>query len=394
MQIKKGCLLQEYNNKKIKIFIIAGELSGDNLGEGLIKELKKVIRNLEIYGVGGEKMISQGLKPIFDIKTLSIMGIFEVITKIPKILRLLKLAKDKIIEIKPDIVITIDAPGFNFRLQKSIKNLKLKRVHYVAPSVWAWKSYRAKRISKFLDHLLVLYPFEKKYFTVHGLNTTFIGHPIAFDHKYKDNDYFCENTLKDKSLLKIGVLPGSRLSEIDKLLPIFIKSARLINSNYENVRFYIITTKSFKSKIDKLLNVTELNYYITDDQNEKYNIFSNIDFALCASGTVTIELAKASTPMLVVYKLNIVTWYIVKTLAKVKTATILNILLKEKFIPELFQNSVNEDNIYKIISNYINHLNIRNNQIKKLTKGINELKNTKGNPSEIAVIEILKLLKV
>ena len=394
MQIKKGCLLQEYNNKKIKIFIIAGELSGDNLGEGLIKELKKVIRNLEIYGVGGEKMITQGLKPIFDIKTLSIMGIFEVITKIPKILRLLKLAKDKIIEIKPDIVITIDAPGFNFRLQKSIKNLKLKRVHYVAPSVWAWKSYRAKRISKFLDHLLVLYPFEKKYFTVHGLNTTFIGHPIAFDHKYKDNDYFCENTLKDKSLLKIGVLPGSRLSEIDKLLPIFIKSARLINSNYENVRFYIITTKSFKSKIDKLLNVTELNYYITDDQNEKYNIFSNIDFALCASGTVTIELAKASTPMLVVYKLNIVTWYIVKTLAKVKTATILNILLKEKFIPELFQNSVNEDNIYKIISNYINHLNIRNNQIKKLTKGINELKNTKGNPSEIAVIEILKLLKV
>ena len=394
MQIKKGCLLQEYNNKKIKIFIIAGELSGDNLGEGLIKELKKVIRNLEIYGVGGEKMITQGLKPIFDIKTLSIMGIFEVITKIPKILKLLKLAKDKIIEIKPDIVITIDAPGFNFRLQKSIKNLKLKRVHYVAPSVWAWKSYRAKRISKFLDHLLVLYPFEKKYFTVHGLNTTFIGHPIAFDHKYKDNDYFCENTLKDKSLLKIGVLPGSRLSEIDKLLPIFIKSARLISSNYENVRFYIITTKSFKSKIDKLLNVTELNYYITDDQNEKYNIFSNIDFALCASGTVTIELAKASTPMLVVYKLNIVTWYIVKTLAKVKTATILNILLKEKFIPELFQNSVNEDNIYKIISNYINHLNIRNKQIKKLTKGINELKNTKGDPSEIAVIEILKLLKV
>ena len=394
MQIKKGCLLQEYNNKKIKIFIIAGELSGDNLGEGLIKELKKVIRNLEIYGVGGEKMISQGLKPIFDIKTLSIMGIFEVITKIPKILKLLKLAKDKIIEIKPDIVITIDAPGFNFRLQKSIKKLKLKRVHYVAPSVWAWKSYRAKRISKFLDHLLVLYPFEKKYFTVHGLNTTFIGHPIAFDHKYKDNDYFCENTLKDKSLLKIGVFPGSRLSEIDKLLPIFIKSARLISSNYENVRFYIITTKSFKSKIDKLLNVTELNYYITDDQNEKYNIFSNIDFALCASGTVTIELAKASTPMLVVYKLNIVTWYIVKTLAKVKTATILNILLKEKFIPELFQNSVNEDNIYKIISNYINHLNIRNNQIKNLTKGINELKNTKGNPSEIAVIEILKLLKV
>ena len=394
MQIKKGCLLQEYNNKKLKIFIVAGELSGDNLGEGLIIELKKVIRNLEIYGVGGEKMISQGLKPIFDIKTLSIMGIFEVITKIPKILKLLKLTKKKIIEIKPDIVVTIDAPGFSFRLQKSIKNLKLKRLHYVAPSVWAWKSYRAKRISKFLDHLLVLYPFEREYFTVHGLNTTFIGHPIAFDHKYKVNDYFCEDSLKDKSLLKIGFFPGSRLSEIDKLLPIFVKSAHLINSNYENVKFYIITTKSFKGKIDKYFNTTELNYYITDDQNEKYNVFNNIDFALCASGTVTIELAKASTPMLVVYKLNFVTWYIVKILAKVKTATILNILLKEKFIPELFQNDANEDNIFNIISNYINHSNIRDNQIKKLTIGINKLKNTEGKPSEIAVNEILKLLKV
>ena len=366
MQIMKACLLKEYKNKKLKIFIIAGELSGDNLGEGLLYELKKLTsNNIKIYGVGGEKMISQGLKPIFDIKHLAIMGIFEVITKIPKIIKLLKLAKRKIIEIRPDVVITIDAPGFNFRLQKSIKDLNLKRIHYVAPSVWAWKSYRAKKISKILDHLLVLYPFEKEYFTVHGLNTTFTGHPIAFDHKYRSNDYYFENSLKYKSILKIGILPGSRAGEIEKLLPILIKSASIINNNYDKVRFYIVAAKGYKNNISEHFSDTDLDYYITDDQKEKYNIFSNMDFVLCASGTVTIELARALTPMLVLYKLNYITWFIVKKLAKVKTATILNIILNENFIPELFQNDVNENRIYKISKNFLDDINVRKNQIIK-----------------------------
>ena len=394
MQIMKACLLKVYNNKKLKIFIIAGELSGDNLGEGLLYELKKITsNNIIIYGVGGEKMISQGLKPIFDIKHLSIMGIFEVITKIPKIIKLLKLTKRKIIEIRPDIVITIDAPGFNFRLQKSIKELNLKRVHYVAPSVWAWKSYRAKKIAKFLDHLLVLYPFEKEYFTIHGLNTTFTGHPIAFDSQYRYNDYYFEPSLKNKSILKIGILPGSRISEIEKLLPIIIKSASIININYDKVKFYVVTVKGYKNNISKYFSNTDLDYYITDDQNEKYNIFTNIDFVLCASGTVTIELAKALTPMLVLYKLNYVTWYIVKILAKVKTATILNIILKENFIPELFQNDVNEDKIYNITKNFIDDNNIRKNQIIKLEDSVNKLKNINGNPNYIAAMEILKYYK-
>ena len=394
MQIMKACLLKEYKNKKLKIFIIAGELSGDNLGEGLLYELKKLTsNNIEIYGVGGEKMISQGLKPIFDIKHLAIMGIFEVITKIPKIIKLLKLTKRKIIEIKPDIVITIDAPGFNFRLQKSIKNLNLKRIHYVAPSVWAWKSYRAKKISKILDHLLVLYPFEKEYFTVHGLNTTFTGHPIAFDNKYRSNNYYFESSLKSKSILKIGILPGSRISEIEKLLPILIKSASIINNNYDKVRFYIIAAKGYKNNISKYFIDTDLDYYITDDQNEKYNIFANIDFVLCASGTVTIELARALAPMLVLYKLNYITWLIVKKLAKVKTATILNIILKENFIPELFQNDVDENKIYKITKNFIDDINLRKNQIIKLKDSVNKLKNMNGNPNYIAATEILKYFK-
>jgi lipid-A-disaccharide synthase len=398
MQIKKVYLLKEFKknlliDKKIKIFIIAGELSGDILGEDLLIQLRELTNNhIEIYGVGGAKMSAQGLISIFDIKLLSIMGIFEVLSKIPSILKLLKLAKSKIIEIQPDIVITIDAPGFNFRLQKSIKNLNIKQIHYVAPSVWAWKSYRAKKIAKFLDHLLVLFPFEKQFFIKEGLKTTFVGHPIAFDTKFIKNEFYIEKSLKKNNIKKIALLPGSRLGEIEKLMPVFINSAKLLNNNYKSIKFYVVTLEQYKIKIEQYFNKTNLDYYVTDKHEEKYNIYSNVDFVLCASGTVTMEVAKASTAMLVVYKLNIITWIIVKALVKVKTATILNILLKENIIPELFQKDVNEYNIYRIIRKYLDDTKLREQQIIKLNKAINKLKNGDENPSYISAKTVISYL--
>ena len=399
MPIKKVYLLKEFNNKKLsqnkkfKIFIIAGELSGDILGEGLINQLKKLSQNkIEIYGVGGAKMIAQGLKPIFNIKSLSIMGIFEVLLKIPSILMLLKLAKNKIIEINPDIVITIDAPGFNLRLQNSIKDLKIKQIHYVAPSVWAWKSYRAKKIAKFLDHLLVLFPFEKNLFLKEGLNTTFVGHPIAFDNKFVNNKYYTEKSLNNKAITKIAMLPGSRLSEIEKLMPVFIKSAILLNKDYKSIKFYVVTLKEYRNKIQGYFAKTNLDYYVTDNHEEKYNIYSKVNFVLCASGTVTIEVAKASTAMLVVYKLNFITWLIVRAMVKIKTASILNIISKDNIIPELFQKEVNETNIHGIIKKYIENSKLRNKQINKLNIAVNKLKNGDTNPSYIAAKLVLNYL--
>jgi lipid-A-disaccharide synthase len=398
MPIKKDCLLREFKNdkliesKKVKVFIIAGELSGDILGEGLLIQLKKMTNNnIEIFGVGGDKMISQGLKPIFNIKFLSIMGIFEVLLKIPKILKLLKLTKKKIIEINPDIVITIDAPGFNFRVQKSIKNLNFKQIHYVAPSVWAWKSYRAKKITKFLDHLLVLFPFERKFFIKEGLSTTFVGHPIAFDDNFNKNTFFVEKSLNDKFLKKIAILPGSRLGEIKKLMPVFIKTAHLLNKDYNSIKFYIVTLSEYKPIIDKYFKNTNLNYYITANHEERYNVYTKVDFVLCASGTVTMEVAKASTAMLVVYKLNFITWAIVKAMVKVNTATIINILLKENVIPELFQKDVNEHNIHSIIKRYLNNAELKMSQINKLNIAINQLKNS-NNPSYIAAKSVLSYI--
>ena len=391
-------MLKEFKSeklkKKIKVFIVAGEVSGDLLGEGLIIELKKMTNDIEIFGVGGSKMIAQGLKPIFNIKFLSIMGIFEVIFKIPKVIKLLNFTKSKIIEINPDIVITIDAPGFNFRLQKSIKSLGIKQIHYVAPSVWAWKSYRAKKITKFLDHLLVLFPFEKKFFIKEGLSTTFVGHPIAFDDYYNNNQYFIEKSLTEKALKKIVILPGSRISEIKKLMPVFIKAAELLNKNYKEIKFYIVTLPEYKTIIMEYFKDTNLNFYITSSHDERYNIYVKADFALCASGTVTMELAKASTAMLVVYKLHFITWFILKAMVKVKTATIINIILKENVIPELFQQDVNELNIYRIIKNYLDDDNLNKIQIKKLKIAINELKSGTNDPSYIAAKSVLSYINI
>ncbi len=378
--------------KKFRIFAVAGEKSGDELGGSLLKEINSLYNDIEIIGVGGPKMMAQGLIPVFDMKLISIMGIMEVVTKIPRIFNLLKLTEKKIKDFNPDILLTIDSPGFNFRLQRRIRALNIKQVHYVAPSVWAWKSYRAKQISNYLDLLFVLYPFEKKYFTKFGLNTVFVGHPIAFDEKYYSNKYKCEKSLLDKNLKKVALLPGSRLSEINKLLPIFIETALMLRKKNNKIKFYIVTLSEYKKHIVKMFEQEQLDYYITDQEEEKYNIYSKVDFALCASGTVTMELAKALTPMLVVYKLNFLTWLIVKFMTKVKTATILNLVLGKNVIPELFQNDATTEKIFKIVNNYLNDKNLKNKQIEQLRVGINKIKNSDGDPSNLAVNSIAELL--
>ena len=165
---------------KKTIFIIAGEISGDQLGGILLKKLKTSNNSLHFYGIGGKNLLELGLKPIFSMEKISLMGLIEVLPKIPELLSLIKLTVNKIIDIKPDLIITIDAPGFNFRILKKLKqlNVNIPNIHVVAPTVWAWKANRAKKIASYVDNLFVLYPFEKKYFTPHGLKTFFIGHPL------------------------------------------------------------------------------------------------------------------------------------------------------------------------------------------------------------------------
>lgn len=377
----------------LKIFIIAGEDSGDLIGSGLMKELKKISKYpIHFIGVGGIKMKEEGLEEIFKMSELSVMGIFEILFKIFKFLNLLKITQNSIFSNKPNILITIDSPGFNLRVQKAVSSIKsLKRIHYVAPSVWAWKRYRAKEMSQFLNLLLVLFPFEKKYFTSEGLSTEFVGHAILHDILNKNN--LSKNYIKDKldlTNLKIALLPGSRRNEIKKILPVFLKVSEELSIHFKNIKFFIVTPENHKDYISsKLLNST-ISYYLTDNYNEKYEIYSNVDLALCASGTVSLELACLSTPMIVVYKMNWLTYFIVKSMVKINTISIVNIMLKKNIIPEYIQSDASVKNLVAESKNLLLNNDLRNEQIKSFSRALEDIVNISDNPNYLAAKAIFK----
>jgi len=297
----------------MKVVIIATEPSGDYLGSKLIKSLKSS-QNMKIYGVGGDLMESEGLKSWVKITNFNAIGIYEVLLKIFKFFKLFKFIEKKIRLLNPDFVITIDSPSFNYRLVKKIQDLRsnTKFFHYVAPTVWAWKSYRAKIFSKYYDRIFTLFNFEPKYFTKYGLKSEFVGHQIFFKH---------QKILKKKKI--ITFLPGSRTSEIinnmKKLKYVIEKSIREFNG----FKFYILTFKENEKLIKRFIS----NDYIEviHDSKKKEKIMRNSFLALAASGSVTLELIKYQTPFIVFYETHWITKLFIKSLVKVKFASIINI---------------------------------------------------------------------
>ena len=357
-------------NKKNKIFIIAGESSGDLIGGKLIESLvKKSEKNtITFFGIGGELMTKQGLKSSFPMSDLALMGITEIIPHIPKLIKRINQTVDEIIEKKPDIVITIDAPGFCFRVLKKLRK-KMgddcpKLVHYVAPTVWAWKPKRAKKISKFLDCLLVILPFEPPYFEAHGLETHFVGHHIldsgadngdgiAFRDKYK--------ILKNEKLLCL--LPGSRMGEVSKLLPIFNEVSDNIGRQFTTLKIVLPVVSHAKEYIEDEVKNWKFKPIIVNSE-EKYNAFAASDVALITSGTVSLEVAMAKLPMVVAYKVNSITAFIVQRLVKVKYGSLINIIPNKEILPEFVQQKCLPSLITKKVLQLISQKTIRDKQVK------------------------------
>ena len=327
--------------KRIKVYLIATEPSGDVIGSNLIKSLKKEKKiKVKIYGIGGTKMISSGLvKSLFPIKKLSIFGIFEIIPNIFNIFNLLNKTEKDLIKTKPNLLVTIDSPDFNFRILKRIsKKIPFtKKIHYVAPTVWAWRSGRAKYLSNYVDKLLTILPFENKYFTKHNLNTKFVGHPIYEIEKNKKinkKNLYIKYKIKNGSKI-ISFLPGSRLSELKKSLPVLIETINIIrnHSNFKiHVLFYILP------HLRKYFNKYKFNFsYSLINEIDKYDAFKISNAAISSSGTVAVELSYFNIPTIVIYKLNFLSYLIVKTFVKIKYANLLNILENKYIIPEFLQ---------------------------------------------------------
>lgn len=317
-----------------KIYIIAGEPSGDFLGACVLRELQKS-SDFEIFGVGGNLMEAAGLKSLFDIREISVGGLIEVIPHIFHINSLINKTVDDVITKNPDVLFTIDSPGFCFRVAKLVrqKNPNIKLVHLVAPSVWAWRPGRAKGISRLYDHLLTLFDFEPKYFTPFGLKTTFVGHP-AIEH-FEENKNPKENTLL--------LLPGSRKQEIESLLPIFLDASKQLG--FEKI--VIPTLPSLLPILKPFVkgcNDIELTY----EEAEKIKLYQTSKLALVASGTATLQLALSGCPMVVCYKLSPITYNILKAFVKVNYISLVNLILNKPVVPELIQQDCSAEQIINI----------------------------------------------
>lgn len=352
-----------------RLYIIAGEPSGDFLGSSVLHELKS--SDFEISGIGGPLMEKEGLKSLFNIKEISIGGLIEVIPHIFHIKNLINKTIDDIIQKNPDILLTIDSPGFCFRVAKHIRKKKpnIKLIHLVAPSVWAWREGRAKSLAKLYDHLLTLFDFEPQYFTKYGLKTTFVGHPAV--------EFFKEtNQLKENTLL---LLPGSRKQEIESLLPIFLKASEKLN--FEKV--LLPTLQNLIPVIEPIIRNYK-NIKIISDEEEKIELYKTSKLAIVASGTATLQLALSGCPMIVCYKLSPVTYHMLKPFVRVDYISLVNLILNKAVVPELIQSECNEEKILNTLQNLNPEF-----QIKEFKKLRMKLKSNNICPSQ-KIIEVLK----
>jgi lipid-A-disaccharide synthase len=349
-----------------KVFLIAGESSGDNLGAALMRAMKVKNSDIEFIGVGGDAMQKEGLKTIFPMQELSVMGIAEVLPKLFKILARIRQTVDVILQEKPDVVVTIDSPDFCFRVAKKLKakTKAIPCVHYVAPSVWAWRPARAKKVAQFLDCILTLLPFEPPYFEAHHLRAVFVGHPIVEKSSARGdgNRFRKKYGLKDSAPI-FCMLPGSRMSELSRLLGKFSETADKILHHHPDMVIVIPTLPHLKSFIEKFFVGRGINPILITSEEDKFDCFVASALALAASGTVSLELALADTPHIIAYKLSPVSAWVAKNFIKIPYVNLVNILLNRPVVPELLLEQCEPVPMYKALINLLDDKNARTTQL-------------------------------
>ena len=378
---------------KAKIYLIAGEPSGDLLGSRLMKALK-MKGDVEFLGLGGDTMQQAGLKSLFDISELAVMGLLEVIPSIPKILGRIRQVVADIKEHKPDVVITIDSWSFSSRIHKALRklNLPIKQVHYVAPQVWAWKKRRAKTMYKYIDELLTLLPNEERYFTPYHLKVDFVGHPVIESAALNaDGKAFREEYNIPATAKVISVLPGSRHNEVSRLLPDFLRAAELLYKQNPDLYFVLPTVSTVEKRVRSMLQNVTIPLLVVTGEDERYGAFQASSAAIAASGTVALELAICHIPHIIAYKVAPLTYAIAKHLVKIKYVNLTNIMLNRLVIPELLQYDCTPENIAANISELLMQKDIYQRQEKAFGEIKSYLSAGEQTPSNNAAEVILGL---
>ena len=375
---------------KKKIFVLTGEPSGDKLASKVISKLKNSNPNIEYLSVGGEHLKTLGIKSIYDLKEITYLGFTKVFLNFFKIKMKIKETVDKIIKFNPDILFSVDSPDFTLRVAKKIKKLKpnIKTVHFVAPQVWVWREYRVKELKSFLDHILLLFPFEKRYFDKENINSTFTGHPLLEENQSEEIDI--PQKIKERKNI-FSIYPGSRLSEINVLTPILFKFVKLMNEKYTDISFVFHSISEHNQFIQHLLAKEGFkNCSVISNEIIKSHILKQSMFAVSKSGTISLEICNAKVPSIIIYKMNSINFFIIKKLVKVKFANIINIAANEEIIPELLQSKCNSKNIFKIVDGLLKNQQALEKQVTKTQEIISKFKTKKS--SEIAVSVLLNNL--
>ena len=375
------------------IAIVAGESSGDLLGSHLIKSLKSARPDLKFIGIAGPKMMKEGAVSFFSMEELSVRGYFEAFRKLFHLIRLRKKLLNQILREKPVLFIGVDAPDFNFWIEKQLKKKGVPVIHYVSPSIWAWRGNRLRKIKKSIDHMLIIFPFEKNIYSKANIQATFVGHPLAELIPLYPNKKKAQNKLKIiKATKVIALLPGSRQGEVKWHAQLLIDSATEISKKIRDVKFlvplptretYDIFSKTLFKNTHAELDIQLLIGHASDAINAA-------DLVIVASGTATLETALYKKPMIVIYKMSSISWQILKRMRYLPFVSLPNILLNKFLVPELLQSDATSENISSKAVEILKDASYRKNLLTQFTKIHHQLKQ---NTSDRLNRVILKLIK-
>jgi lipid-A-disaccharide synthase len=369
-----------------KIFIVTGEPSGDKLATTVISKLIKINPNIEFSCVGGSRLGSLGIKSIFDLNEITYLGFTSVLFNIFKIRNRINKTVEEIIKFNPDILFTVDSPDFTLRVAERVKkiNNNIQTIHYVAPQIWIWREGRVKKFKKFIDHILLLFDFEKKYFDKENILNTFVGHPLLEQNTRSKTDL---SSLINKDKKIISIFAGSRKSETNVLLPILSDFIKLMNKKFDYYSFVFHATDENRELIVNFIKNNNLrNSQVISDENIKSQILSSSVFAVAKSGTISLEICNANIPSIIIYKINMINYWIMKFLVKVKFANIINIINNKEVIPELLQGECNAKEIFNSVSYLLGHPDLLNSQLENIKKTLKNIKSETSSTKKVSTI--------
>ena len=369
-----------------KIFILTGEPSGDKLASTVVEKLKIQNPNIDYLSVGGTNIKNLGIKTIFNLKEITYLGFTSVLFNIFKIRKKINKTVEEIIKFNPDILFSVDSPDFTLRVAEKVKkiNNNIKTIHYVAPQVWVWRKNRVKKIKKFIDHMLLLFNFEKKYFDDENIKNTFVGHPLI-ENELKGKAAIDNLISKNKKI--ISLFPGSRKSETSLLLPILFDFIKLMNKKNFEYSYVFHATDENKESITHQVKKADLdNVDTVSDETIKSQILSNSIFAVAKSGTVSLQISSLNIPSIIIYKLNFINFMIFKFLVNVKFANIINIINNKEVIPELLQNECNAEEICRTVIYFLKKPELIKKQLNECKKTLEGIKSKTSSSAEAASI--------